>query len=191
MAHFIPCCETKIAQETANLLIKFVFCRHGLPLEVISDRGPQFKSQFWKSLPESLGIKRKLSTAFHPQTNGLTERTNQTLEKYLRCFANENQDNWVDILPLAEFSFNNSKATSTQFSPFQANYGFHPRFNFLRETEDRNPSSEQTLKTLQEVHEQLRVNLANSKNKMKVRHLGGKKPKFLINSYVWLLRKKS
>ena len=75
---------------------------------------------------DQLGTKHKLSTSFHPQTDGQTERTNQTLEQYLRAYVNYRQDNWVQLLPLAQFAFNNSKCV-TGISPFYANYGFHPR----------------------------------------------------------------
>ena len=73
-----------------------------------------------------LGTKHKMSTAFHPQTDGQTERLNQTLEQYLRCYLSYQQDNWVTLLPLAQFAYNSAKSETTQTSPFYANYGYHP-----------------------------------------------------------------
>jgi len=72
------------------------------------------------------GIRSRMSTAFHPQTDGQTKRLNQTIEAYLRSFVNHEQDDWVNLLPLAEFAYNNSVTTATGMSPFYANYGFHP-----------------------------------------------------------------
>ena len=130
-AHFIPCKETINAVETATLFLSTVYKLHGLPVDIVSDRGPQFRSAFWKALTSALGITLKLSTAYHPQTDGQTERVNQTLEQYLRCFINYQQDNWIQYLPLAEFAYNNAPSATSQISPFFANYGFNPRSDFL------------------------------------------------------------
>lgn len=94
MSHFIPCKKSISALETTNLLIKNVFRLHGLPDDVISDRGPQFTSKFWKSINETFGTKVKLSTAFYPATDGHTERINQVIEQYLRGYINYLQDDW-------------------------------------------------------------------------------------------------
>jgi len=77
-------------------------------------------------LDSAIGSKHKLSTTAHPQTDGQTERTNQTLEQYLRCYINYQQDNWVELLPLAQFAYNSAKTEATQESPFYANYGLEP-----------------------------------------------------------------
>eukprot|EP01066_Platyproteum_vivax_P012809 Platyproteum_vivax@DN5822_c0_g1_i1.p1 len=130
-AHFIPCCETISADQTAELFLQNIFRLHGLPDEIITDRGPQFRAHFWTSLCDLLGIQAKRSTAYHPQTDGQTERVNQTLEQYLRNFINSRQDNWVQLLSFAEFSYNNADHTSIQCSPFFANYNFNPRADFL------------------------------------------------------------
>jgi hypothetical protein len=95
----------------------------------VSDRGSLFTSHFWAEVCYATKIKRRLSTAFHPQTDGQTERQNQTLEQYLRAYVDSNQDNWAAILPLAEFAYNNSVQASTGLSPFFACYGFHPRLD--------------------------------------------------------------
>ncbi len=99
---------------------------HGVPESVISDRCPQFTSHFWGRLLELLGASPALSTAFHPQTDGQTEGVNQTLEVYLRAFTTFRQDDWADLLPLAEFALNNAPLASSRTSPFFANYGLTP-----------------------------------------------------------------
>ena len=118
MAHFIPVKGVPSAEHTAEVMVREVFKLHGIPDDVVSDRGVQFTSKFWKSFCSALGVTINLSSAFHPQSNGQTERTNQTLEQYLRCFVSYLQDDWVDYLPTAEFAYNNSKHSSTSQSPF-------------------------------------------------------------------------
>ena len=108
MAHFIPCAETINAEQLATLLWKEVFKLHGLPRDIISDRGSTFVSKFWVELMKTVGTKAKHLTAFHPQTDGQTERVNQSLEQYLRCYVNFHQDDWPTWLPLAEFQYNNT-----------------------------------------------------------------------------------
>ncbi|APA13902.1 hypothetical protein sscle_11g086720 [Sclerotinia sclerotiorum 1980 UF-70] len=99
---------------------------HDIPDEIISDKDKLFTSKFWSTLMALLGIKRKLSTAFHPQTDGQTERLNQTMEAYLRCYINYKQDNWVKLLPLAQFAYNTSETETTKVTPAYANFGFNP-----------------------------------------------------------------
>ena len=128
MAHFIPMKGTPSASETAQAFIKEIIRLHGVPANIVSDRGVQFTSRFWRSLCKALDIELSFSSAYHPQTNGLTERTNQTLEQYLRCFSSFAQDDWISLLPLAEFAYNNSIHSATKQTPFFANFGFHPSF---------------------------------------------------------------
>jgi hypothetical protein len=119
-SHFIPTIEAITAESTAKLVFNHVVCKHGLPQSIVSDRGPQFKSKFWKALWKLLGCSINLSTAYHPETDGQSERTNQTLEQYLRCFTSYNQDDWSDLLPMAELAYNNSHHDSIGMSPFFA-----------------------------------------------------------------------
>lgn len=126
MAHFLSMVGTPSATETAHIFIKEIIRLHGLPSNIVSDRGVQFTSRFWRALCNALQVELCLSSAYHPQSNGQTERTNQTLEQYLRCFSAFSQDNWASLLPLAEFAYNNSLHSATNQSPFWANYGFHP-----------------------------------------------------------------
>ena len=103
MAHFTPCSKTISREGMVHLLLNNVVRLHGLPDDVISDCRPQFVSHFWQRLLQTLGISLKLSSAYHPQTDGQTERVNQILEQYLRCSVSYQQDDWVNILSLAEF----------------------------------------------------------------------------------------
>ena len=135
--HFLPCTaldEGTSAEATAGLLIEGVFRLHGLPRTIVSDRGPQFTSDIWKAFCKRLGITSKLSTAFHPQTDGQTERANQDVERQLRTYCNYMQDDWLNWLPMAEFADNNAVSAATGLSPFFANKGFHPRMNFGPDT---------------------------------------------------------
>ena len=130
MRHFIPCHGTCNSEDTANLFVQHVWKLHGLPSSIVSDRGTQFVSTFWKHLTTRLRIKGALSTAHHPETDGQTERANAGLEQYLRAYVAYLQDDWYDWLPLAEFAINDQKSESTGLSPFFLTYGFHPRLGF-------------------------------------------------------------
>ena len=158
-AHFIPCNETITAQELAWLFLARIFRLHGLPSHIISDRGSVFVSHFWKALTALLNVELKTSTAYHPQTDGLTERTNQTLETYLRAYTSYQQDDWVDYLPLAEFTFNNLENSSTQQTPFFANIGFHPTFEAKVSERSTVPAAEDLAERLRIIHEELRAEL--------------------------------
>jgi transposase InsO family protein len=122
MAHFIPCNKTNISKETVRFFMDIIYKYHGLHDDIISDRGSQLISKFWQSLFKILKVKIKLSSTYHPQTNGQTERINQVLEQYLCCTINYHQDNWTELLPLVEFVYNNTIQGSTQQTPFFANY---------------------------------------------------------------------
>jgi len=114
----------------ARLFRDNVWKLHGLPDSIVSDRGPQFTAGIMKELNRMLGIDTKLSTAFHPQTDGQTERMNQELEQYLRMFIDHRQEQWLEWLGMAKFTYNNKVHTGTKVSPFKANNGQDPRMGF-------------------------------------------------------------
>lgn len=122
-AHFIPCNKEESAQSTARLFLDNVWKLHGLPSSAVSDRGTQFNNAFLKELYALLGIEMNLSTAFHPQTDGQTERLNQILEEILRHYVSERQDDWTKYLSVAEFAYNNHQSSTTKHSPFEIWYG--------------------------------------------------------------------
>ena len=111
--------QSTSALDTTKLYLHYVWKHHGLPTGIVSDRGPQFTSQVMKDICKRLGIQRQLSTTYHPQTDGQTERINQDLQQYLRIFTSEKQDEWVSWLPLAQFSYNTKKQLSTEKSLFE------------------------------------------------------------------------
>ena len=127
MVHYAPTTTTVDAVELAKVFISNVVRLHGIPESIVSDRDTRFTSKFWKSLWSQLGTKLHMSTSFHPQTDGQTERTNRTLEEGLRAFVSINHDDWDEFLPLLEFAVNNAKSTSSGHSPFYLNYGEHPK----------------------------------------------------------------
>lgn len=122
-----PTTKTIDSNGTADLFIKEIFPHTGLPDALISDRGTQFASRAFKGFLQKLRIDSALSTAYHPQSDGQTERMNQELEQYLRVFCDLHQDDWVDLLPLAEFSHNINKSSATGHSPFEMISGSNPR----------------------------------------------------------------
>ena len=130
MRHLIPCTKETGSEDLAWLYLKEVFRLHGLPLSIISDRGPQFISEFWKALMKRLKIDVKLSTAFHPQTDGKSERINAITEQYIRAYCSYLQDDWVDWLPIAEFCGNSGYSEPIKTNAFLANYGYNPRMGF-------------------------------------------------------------
>src|SRR3979490_2848059 len=123
---FIPTTDTITSPKLAELFVLHVFSKHGIPPHVTSDRGSEFVSHFWRSLGKALDMKLHYTSGYHPEGDGQTECTNQTLEQYLRVYCNYQQDNWASLLPLAEFAYNNAPSATTGISPFFANKGYHP-----------------------------------------------------------------
>ncbi|GJY25939.1 putative reverse transcriptase domain-containing protein [Tanacetum coccineum] len=115
--------ETDPMDKLARIYLKEVVTRHGIPVSIICDRDPRFASNFWRSLQNALGTNLDMSTAYHPQTDGQSERTIQTLEDMLRACAIDFGKGWVNHLPLVEFSYNNSYHASIKAAPFEALYG--------------------------------------------------------------------
>lgn len=192
MAHFIPCNESMSSDDLAQLYLRDIFRLHGLPLSITSDRGSVFASEFTRRLHVLLGISTRLSTAYHPQTNGQTERTNQTLETYLRAYASFDQSNWVALLPTAEFAYNNACHSSLHVSPFFANYGYDPRFD-LSAASSHDPSvvpaAEQFHERMRSMHEELRLELLDAQQNM-AKHYNAHRtapPVFNPGDSVWLL----
>jgi len=127
MAHFIALHENATAKDVADTFLREVWKLHGLPTESLSDMDRKLSSEFWESLYKMLGVKWRMSTAYHPQTDGQTERTYQVLGGYLRTFVNYDPDDWYQLLQLAEHAYNNSAPNAHKMTPFFANYGFHPQ----------------------------------------------------------------
>ncbi|MBW0558015.1 hypothetical protein O181_097730 [Austropuccinia psidii MF-1] len=114
MAVFIPTISSITSLDLAHLFIKNIFSKNGLPSSMVSDRGSLFVSSFWTNLCQQLNISKDLSTAYHPEADGQTERVNQILEQYLWIYVSNHQDGWNTWLPLAEFAYNSSDHSSTK-----------------------------------------------------------------------------
>ena len=132
---FIPTVDEITAPQLAKLFVMHVFSKHGVPAHVTCDRRSEFVSAFFRSLGQALDRKIHFTSGYHPEGDGQTERLNQTLEQYLRIFCNYQQDNWSELLPLAEFTYNNAPSTTTGVSPFYANKGYHPNITVYPERE--------------------------------------------------------
>ncbi len=126
MVHLVPINTTTRASDLATLFIREVVRLHGLPKSIVSDRDSKFTSTFWQETHRVLGIKLLMSTSFHPQTDGASERCIRNVNQILRTLVNPDQLNWADKVPLAEFAINSSTSASSGFSPFELNYGYVP-----------------------------------------------------------------
>lgn len=147
--HFIACSTNIDAAGTADLFYKHIWKHHGFPESVVSDRGPQFVAKFWHEVCERTNTKILLSTAWHPETDGQTERFNAILECYLRAYCNYQQDDWVQWLPSAEYNANNSESETTKCTPFFANSAQHPRSAITPPQNLNPPSTSDYLRTQQ------------------------------------------
>jgi transposase InsO family protein len=168
MCHFIPLkTNAKKSSDLARIFLREIWKLHGLPREIVSDRDTRFTAKFWQTLTDLLKINRSMSTAFRPQTDGQTERVNQSIEHYLRSFCNYEQDNWSEMLPMSEYAFNNSVTTATGISPFYANYGFHPRTNWPVEAVAMNPAGRNYTHWMTSVHNWCKAKLEETRERMR------------------------
>jgi transposase InsO family protein len=161
-SHFIPCSETITAQQLGCLVLDRLVRYHGIPTVFITDRDKLFTSNYWKTLVAAMGIKHKLSTAFHPQTDGQTERNNQTLEAYLRHYVNYVQDNWVALLPMAQVAINNNASETTHVTPFYANFGKDPNLFMEALTGPQTDRALQSSASLHDIHDKMRQAISTS-----------------------------
>jgi RNase H-like domain found in reverse transcriptase/Reverse transcriptase (RNA-dependent DNA polymerase)/Integrase zinc binding domain len=126
MVHLIPVNTTVKASELASIYVKEVVRLHGLPDSIVSDRDSKFTSKFWKETHRILGTKLLMSTAFHPQTDGASERANRSVGQVLRTMIRPDQTDWVEKIPMTEFAINSNISSSSGFAPFELNYGHMP-----------------------------------------------------------------
>ena len=193
IAHFIPTITGCSAHKLAILLRDHIFRLHGLPETIISDRDPVFTLTLAQEMASCLSIKSCFSSAFHPQTDGQTERINAILEQYLRGYCNYQQDNWVDYLSMAEFSYNNSIFSSTQVSPFFANSGFNPRYQIISRQHFQPKSVEikQFQQHLQRLESFIKTEIRYSQD-IAADYVNSNRlppPVYRIGDKVWLLRR--
>lgn len=189
--HFIPANETHTAEQLGYLILDRLVRYHGFPKIYITDRDKLFTSNYWNTLTGALGIKHKLSTSYHPQTDGQTERANQTLEQYLRHYVNYAQTNWASLLPMAQLALNNQQSDTTKTTPFFANFGKHPHL-FGEQLE--HPQAEKAMiasEDLKKVHENLRTAILESQKRITGPHNAKRKmaPQLKRGDKVYLLTK--
>lgn len=139
-AQFVPLPKLPSAKETAELMLHHVFRLHGIPCDIVSDRGPQFTSRFWTEFCQLLGATVSLSSGFHPQSNGQTERMNQEMETALRCITSQNPSSWSKQLLWVEYAHNTLPSSATGLSPFQCSRGYQPPLFPEQEQEASVPS---------------------------------------------------
>jgi hypothetical protein len=191
MIHCLPTTTTVTAPQVASLFFREIVRHHGIPTSIISDRDPKFTSSFWEELWKRLGTSLRMSTAYHPQTDGQTERANRTIEDILRAYVDHRQNDWDQRLTAVEIAYNNSKQSSTGFTPFYLNYGQHPSFPISAvtiNTEDgKNAAAEELLQQLNEdlVAAERNVNRAQSaQQKQANKHRSEKE--YELGQSVWL-----
>lgn len=189
MVHYEPVVKTLTAEQLAEVLMESVFKYHGLPDSIVTDRGSLFTSHFWSSLCYYMKVKRRLSTAFHPQTDGQTERQNSTMEAYLRSYCRFEQDDWVQWLATAEFAYNNTQHSSTKMTPFEANIGYHPRMSYEdnRDPRSKSKAAEAQAEDLRDLLVELRNNLLKAQeNQAKYHNKTVKERCYAPGEKVWL-----
>ncbi|ESK81963.1 hypothetical protein Moror_15385 [Moniliophthora roreri MCA 2997] len=164
---FTPCNKTIDAEQTATLLLNNVYKRFGLPNKIISDRDPQFAAKVFQELGKQLGIKHMMSTAFHPQTDGESERVNQELEVFLWLFCSRQQDKWAELLPFAEFAHNNRTHSTMKKSPFYLMMGYNLRPLPTAFTKMTIPSVETRLSELKKLREETYSLMELARRRMK------------------------
>ncbi|ETE59080.1 Ty3b-i, partial [Ophiophagus hannah] len=185
MAHFIPCAGLPTARITTQLFISHIFRLHKLPNRIVSDWGVQFTARFWQTLLVELQVQVCLLSAHHPKTDGGDRESGCYFGAVPPLFQ---QDNWVEVLPVAEFAYNNAQHASTRVSPFFANYGFHPRLFPLAQSDSPVPAVDAFLQELKAMHQMVQDQLKRAKEDYKCfadRHCHDVPP-LVIGNRVWL-----
>ena len=168
-ALFIPTREDATAVDFAEMFFEHIECRFGTPRSVVTDRDSRITSGFWKEICEIQMIKRRLSTAYHPQTDGLSEVLNRIIEDYLRAYSSEDQTVWARLLPLAQFAYNNSRNYTTGMSPNRLLFGFdcNIRMDIADNViERRIPAAYDRVQKLYELRQKLRERLVDAQERM-------------------------
>ena len=188
MIKVIPTTSSVTSEGVARIFRDNVFRSHGIPRIVISDRGPQFVSKFMQEFFRMLNITGNPSTAFHPQTDGQTERINQEIEQYLRIYINHAQDDWAEWISLAEFTYNNHQHSSTGYSPFYLYSGHHPNMATGIRRESSNESVDHFINRMKKIREDAQSALKKAADTMKRFYDRGEKEQITYQpgDKVWL-----
>jgi transposase InsO family protein len=188
VAHFIPVKTMYKGAKLAELYIARIMCLHRVPKKIVSDRGTQFMSWFWRKLHEAMDTRLNFSSVYHPQMDGQTERVNQILEDMLRACALKDSKSWDKCLPYAEFSYNNSYQKSLKMSPFEVLYGCKCRTTlFWNEPRENQVFGPEILREAERQAQVVRENLqlAQSRQKSYTNHKR-RKLIFKVGDFVYL-----
>ncbi|KAL5759632.1 hypothetical protein ACOSQ2_018470 [Xanthoceras sorbifolium] len=166
-AHFLALTHPYTAPQVAQLFLDNIQKLHGIPTTIVSDRDKIFTSQFWQHLFKAMGTQLCLSTAYHPQTNGQSERLNQCLENYLRCMTSSKPSHWANWLPLAEWWYNTNYHTALKMTPFEALYGFRPPIYSGSPRDYSDPESRAFVKDRDKIQHTLKESLIQAQSRMK------------------------
>jgi hypothetical protein len=183
------------AETVARWFVRHYYPQHFLPRAIVSDRGAQFVGLLWKRICQLLGIKRRLSTAYHPETDGSTERMNATMETYIRTFCDYSQDDWYELLPSAQLAIMGRDATSTGVSPFFLEHGWHVepldlQLEPIDRTAHQSPvqRADAIVRRLKEARDWAEASMANAQQVQEeiTNRKRQQAPSFKINDKVWL-----
>lgn len=167
MCHFAPTTSDFTAEMAAEIFVNHVIKAHGLPIKIITDRGQNFTGRFWQELCKLWVVEKATSTAFHPQTDGQTERANRTLEDMLRHYVCADHTDWDRHLAAAEFAVNNAWHETIQNTPFFLNYGQHPLTPVTMQTDDKVPAARATAQQLAQYIQKARKCLQAAQERQK------------------------
>ncbi|QRW23043.1 Retrotransposable element Tf2 protein [Rhizoctonia solani] len=181
---FVKCSKKLKAPELAELFLEHVWKRHGMPEKTISDRGRVFNNKFLRALYKRLGIDPHFSSAYHPQSDGQTERVNPSIEHFLRAYSGVNQRDWTKWLPMAEFAYNNAVHSSTGKTPFKALYGWEPTLTPSNIPTDV-PEADSLAQTMEAQWKEVESALRQSKQRM-VAGEDGNPTEFEVGEEAWL-----
>uniref|UniRef100_A0A8C6LZ78 Integrase catalytic domain-containing protein n=1 Tax=Nothobranchius furzeri TaxID=105023 RepID=A0A8C6LZ78_NOTFU len=186
--HFIALPGLPSARCTAELFLENVVRLHGLPVDVVSDRGPQFKAKFWKAFCHLMGASVSLSSGYHPQTNGQTERANQQLGLYLRCFVSAQPSQWPEYLLWAELSHNLHTSSTTHMSPFEVCYGYQPLVFAHQEPEVAVPAAQSLVRRCKNAWIKARASITQANARYARQHLRRHRPdpSYVPGDKVWV-----
>jgi transposase InsO family protein len=166
-AHFVTLSHPFSALTVAQSFFKHIYKLHGLPSAIVSDRDKIFISHFWKQLFKLAGVSLRMSSSYHPQTDGQTERVNQCLETYLRCFVHACPSKWASWIAAAEFWYNTSHHSSIGRSPFEALYGYQPKHFGAQALDSSSTDLTEFLQEKERIHQLLHQHLLRAKQRMK------------------------
>jgi hypothetical protein len=187
-AHFIPLAHPFTALTVAKLFLVNVYRLHGLPTSIVSDRDRVFSSQFWQELFRLAGVALNMSLAYHPQIDDQTERVNQCLETFLRCFVSACPAKWLEWIYLAEYWYNTTLHSSLGFSPFYVLYGHHPKHFGVSEDSAAHPIPlADWLKEKSMMNSLIQQHLARAQKRMKTQADKGRSERnFAVGDWVYL-----